>query len=221
VQKQKFSRFPRWGYAGLTGAVIVLLLMVSPVSAITDVSSVISVQLQIGQTGTGTPVSQASVYLDGTLAGTTDDYGSLTIPGVVVKTHTLKFSKSGYQDYTTSFTPTCNPGSCPSPEAHVFNVMVPVQPTPAQVGTTPATSPDANVQSGVTPQAYRTQAASTPANGFQNGVTPQAYRTQGGSVTPGGVAGQQTTAGTLAITPVIALVLIAGIAVIRRGRNSR
>jgi hypothetical protein len=249
VQKQKLSCYPRLGYAGLIVAVIVLLLMASPVSAVsaesgpTDVYIAMSVHLQVGEKGTGTPVPQVSVYLDGNPAGTTDDSGSITLSHVMVKTHTLKFVKSGYQDSSMSFTPSCNPGSCPSPEELNLNVMVPSPANLGQVSTTPVSgatqtiSPYANVQNGVTPQAYRTQAVSPSSNGFQNGVTPQAYRTQavspssdgsqngvspqGGSVTPGGKATQQTTSGILVFTPFIALVLVAGITVMSRYRNPR
>ena len=253
MQKQKYSRYPLRGYAGLIVAVIVLLVMASPVSAVsgesgpTDVYIAISVHLQIGEKGTGIPVPQVSVYLDGNLAGTTDDSGSITLSHVIEKTHTLKFVKSGYQDSTMSFTPSCNPGSCPSPEEHDFNVMVPFLTNPGQVSTTPisgatqtispnsniqngvtpqayktqAASPSSNVQNGVTPQSYRTQAVSPSSNGSQNGITPQAYRTQAGSVASGGKATQQTASGALVFTPFIAIVLIAGITVMSRYRNCR
>jgi hypothetical protein len=254
VQKQKVSRCPGRGYAVLIIAVIVLLLIVSPVYAVsgeggpTDVYIAVSEHLHIGEKGTGTPVPRVMVYLDGNPAGTTDDTGSITISNVMVKTHTLKLVKSGYQDYTNSFTPGCNPGSCPSTEEHDLNVMVPFPTNQGQVGTTPTAgaiptvSPYANVQNGVTPQAYKTQAVSPSSGGSQNGVTPQAYRTQAagpssngsqngvspqaymtqaGSVTPGGEATRQTTSGALVFTPFIAVVLIAGITVMSRYRNSR
>ncbi len=203
--------------------------MVSPVSAVTDVSAVVSLHLQIGEKGTGTPVPQVTVYLDGNPEGTTDDTGSITISRVIVKTHTLEFVKSGYQDYTMSFTPSCNPGSCPSPEGHNFNVMVSSLTNQGQMSTTPVSvatqtiSHYSTVQNGVTPQAYKTQSAS-PNQNFQNGVTPQPYKTQAvnpGSGSPAGGATQETSSGSLVFTPVIAIVLIVGIMAVSRCRKSR
>ena len=253
--KQKVSRYLWWqGYAVPIVTIIVLLLMVSPASAVsgesgpTDVYIAVSLHLQVGEKGTGTPVPQVTVYLDGTPEGTTDDSGYITISKVMVKTHTLEFVKSGYQDTTLSFTPGCNPGSCPSPEEHVLNVMIPVPTTTGQTTPVPISSatqtisPYADARNGVTPQAYKTQAvspssggsrngvipqayktqaAAPSSNGSRNGVTPQVYGTQAGSITPGGEATRQPTSGIPVFTPFLAIVMVAGIIVMSRYRNSR
>jgi len=43
-------------------------------------------------------VEGASVYLDGSLQGTTDEDGEITLEDVAIGTHTLKITKTGYVD---------------------------------------------------------------------------------------------------------------------------
>ena len=111
-------------------AVIVFLLAISPASAVTDVYSVISLQLQIREQGTGIPVSDVTVYLDGTPAGTTDASGSITLSRIIVKSHTLKFVKSGYDDYTMSYLPHCTSTSCSPTEYLDLSVLTSNVPVP-------------------------------------------------------------------------------------------
>ena len=44
----------------------------------------------------------ASVYFDGNLVGTTNSAGSLVLKGIYAGAHTVKITKSGYVDYTTT-----------------------------------------------------------------------------------------------------------------------
>jgi hypothetical protein len=47
-------------------------------------------------------IAGASVYLDGSLVGTTDSHGSLVLKGIYPGAHSLKIHKDGYVDYTTT-----------------------------------------------------------------------------------------------------------------------
>jgi hypothetical protein len=57
-----------------------------------------SVTINVSDYVGGANLQTVSVYIDGDLKGTTDANGNITVSGVAVGVHTLKLTKSGYQD---------------------------------------------------------------------------------------------------------------------------
>ena len=57
-----------------------------------------SITINITDYVSAADVATASVYLDGTLQGTTDANGEINLTDVTIGTHTLKITKTGYVD---------------------------------------------------------------------------------------------------------------------------
>lgn len=67
-----------------------------------------TVTVNVNDMATGRPISSAKVYLDGIYVGTTDYYGKLVLQTVSTGPHTIKATKTGYSDASTSLDASSN-----------------------------------------------------------------------------------------------------------------
>jgi len=130
----------------LTIIVFCIALIFSPVLASSD--TVVSLELQIREKATGVHVENVNVYLDDSLVGKTDDYGYITIPGITIESHTLKFVKNGYDEYTMSYLPSCAPGYCAVEDYRGLSVLTKSESSTPRSSSETSSSSDSSSSSG-------------------------------------------------------------------------